>query len=170
MANKLFQSANFADVEFLPVSQAQDVIFELDGLGTGAGRQSATWDRGVGSAATSRRYVVRPFFQLATAGTVGESVRFYLKFGSAGTGSNRDNDDGTGDAAVSDEDKLRNLEYIGSIGTDEAAANIKTSKGFEVEISAELVQVVVWNGTTDAFTTDETENGVLITPVPPELQ
>lgn len=157
---------------FVPAvaAQAEDAIFEVDGLGAGAGRQSAQLD--LLTTARSQFYEWRAFVQFATAPVIGEAVRIYLK--TAGSSSSAtvhpDNDDGTGDLAVSAEDKLRNLHFIGNIIVDEAAINIEMVGSGIVEIRARAIQVVFWNGTVDTLTTDVDENGFMLTPVPDELQ
>lgn len=157
---------------FVPAAatQAEDAIFEVDGLASGAGQQSAQHDFGV--AARSALFEWRAFVQFATAPVLGETVDIYLKTAgsSASATAHPDNDDGTGDAAVSAEDKLRNLHFIGSIVVDEAVANIEMVASGIVEIRARAVQVVFWNATADALTTDVNENGFMLTPVPDEVQ
>lgn len=155
---------------FVPAgaTQAEDAIFEIDGLATGAGRQSAQIDFGI----AAREYIFawRAFVQFATAPVVGEVVRIYLKTSNDDTIDHPDNDDGTGDAAVSAEDKLKNLTQIGTIIVDEAVQDIEMVASGVVDIRAEVVQVVFWNATADALTTDENENGFLLTPIAEEIQ
>lgn len=157
---------------FVPATaaQAEDAAFEVDGLASGAGHQSAQLD--LGESAVSRIYEWRAFVQFATAPVVGEVVRIYLKTAgddSAAT-THPDNDDGTSDGAVSAEDKLKNLHRIGSIIVDEASANIEMVASGTIEISARAVQVVFWNATADALTSDVDENGFMLSPVPDEVQ
>ena len=77
-------------------------VISLQNLATGAGRQGALHDFGV--AARSYRFHYRAFIQFATAPVVDEQVDIYLK---TSDGTSPDNDDGTGDAAVSAQDKLK---------------------------------------------------------------
>lgn len=171
MANK-----NYAVTEstlwFVPATatQAEDAIFEVDGLGAGAGQQSAQLD--LGTTARSQLYEWRAFVQFATTPVLKERIDIYLK--TAGSSSSAtahpDNDDGTGDAAVSAINKLDNLHLLGSIIVDEAAANIEMVASDFIEIRARAVQIVFWNATADAFTTDVNESGFMLTPVPDELQ
>ena len=169
MAN-LIQVNQGTALWFVPdgATQAQDAIFEVDGLGAGAGHQSAQVDFGV----AAREYIFawRAFVQFATTPVLGEIVRIYLKTSNDDTIDHPDNDDGTGNAAVSAEDKLKNLKLLGSIIVDEAAADIEMVASGVVDIRAEIVQVVFWNGTADALTTDENENGFILTPIAEEIQ
>ncbi len=165
MANLVYQNEE-AEILFLPASQAETVIFEIDALGSGAGHQSAQHDFGV--AARARRFTWRAFLQLQTGLVVNEVVRIYIKTES--TAGHPDNDDGTGDLAVSAEDKLKNLHMIGLIRVDEAVADREMVASGEIEISATKINVVFWNATSAALTTDETESGFILTPVPDEIQ
>ena len=166
MANLILQNEG-ADLLFAPAAATgEDVVFEVDALGAGAGHQSARHDFGV--AARARLYTWRAFCQFATAPVVGELVRIYLK--TSDTIDHPDNDDGTGDTAVSAENKLRNLRYIGSIVVDEAVINIEMVASGEVRISQRYLNVVFWNAAADAFTTDVAESGFILTEVPDEIQ
>lgn len=166
MPNLIYQNEG-TDIVFAPATATDsDVTFEVDGLASGAGQQSAQHDFGV--AARSPIFTWRAFVQFATAPVVGEIIEVYLKTDS--TTSHPDNDDGTGDAAVSAEDKLKNLHFIGSIIVDEAAADVEMVGSGLVEIRDRYVQVVFWNATADALTTDVNENGFVLTPVPDEIQ
>ena len=107
----------------------------LTSLGAGAGRQSAQVD--LGSASRARLYGWRFWMKFATAPAVGETIRLYLK---TSDGTHLDNDDGTTDAAVSAEDKLRNLKYIGSLIVDEASATPEFSLGIIDESDMPLDQ------------------------------
>lgn len=171
MANKVYVVTETTKW-FVPAAaaQAEDAIFEVDGLASAAGHQSAQID--LGTAARSQLYEWRAFVQFATVPVVGEAIRIYLKTAgtSASATAHPDNDDGTGDLAVSAEDKLKNLHFIGDIIVDQAAANIEMVGSGIVEIRARAIQVVFWNGTADALTTDVDENGLALTPVPDELQ
>ncbi len=157
---------------FVPAAaaQAETQIFELDSLAAGAGIQSAIHD--LGEAAVSRIWYWTAFIQFATTPVLGETVDFYLKTAgnSASSTGHPDNDDGTTAGAVSAEDKLKNLHYIGSIVVDEAVADIEMVKSGEVRISARAFQVVAWNASADALTTDVDENGFWISPAPDEIQ
>jgi hypothetical protein len=171
MANLVYKNRE-ATKWFVPATaaQAEDAAFEVHNLGAGAGRQSAQLD--LGEAAVARRYEWRAFVQFATAPVVGELVRIYLKTAgdSSAATTHPDNDDGTSEGAVSAEDKLRNLFYIGSIIVDEAVADIEMVSSGTVDIDARAVQVVFWNGTADGLTNDVDENGFMLSPVPSEIQ
>lgn len=174
MANEIYVNPE-ATIWFVPdaAAQAQNAIFEVDALGSGAGHQSAQHDFGVG--ARSPWYEWKAFVQFATNPPLNETIDIYLK--TAGTSDSAtahpDNDDGTGDLAVSAEDKLKNLHYIGSIVVDQVLANIEMVASGIVEIRARAVQVVFWNDTADALTSDAgapDDSGFFLTPVPDQVQ
>lgn len=171
MANLIYRNRETTKW-FVPATaaQAEDAAFEVHNLASGAGRQSAQIDLGEG--AVARRYEWRAFIQFIANPVVGEALRIYLKTAgsSASATAHPDNDDGTGEAAVSAEDKLKNLHFIGSIIVDEAVLNIEMVASGVVEIDARAVQVVFWNSTADGLTNDVDENGFMLSPVPMEVQ
>lgn len=138
----------------------------LTSLAAGAGRQGAMYDRGAATD-VARRLVWRAFMKFATAPVVGEVIEIYLK---TGDGTHFDNDDGTGDAAVSAEDKLRNLKFLGVIEVDEASATPEFSASGEVEVSARQIAPVFWNRTADDFSSTAADHGFDLVPVPDEIQ
>lgn len=171
MANLIYQNPE-TTIWFVPATatQAEDAAFEIHNLASGAGRQSAQYDRGVG--ATPAWYEFCAFVQFADTPVVGETVDVYLK--PAGTSASATahpaNDDGTSEGAVSAEDKTKNLQWICSLVVDEAAADVEMVARGVVFISARAFQVVFWNSTADALTNDDDENGFFLTPIPDEVQ
>lgn len=136
----------------------------LNNLGAGAGRQGAVRDFGD---PVSRIYHWVAFIEFETAPVIGEVVRIYSK---TGDGTNFDNDDGTGDIAVSAEDKLRNLTLLGVIEVDQATANIQMGASGVIEISADQFMPIFWNATADNLEATNNVSGFELTPVPPQLQ
>ena len=171
MANLIYQNSE-TTIWFVPAAAAQpeDYAFEMHNIAAGAGRQSAHWDRGVG--AVPALFAWRAFIQFIANPVVPETVDFYLKTSGSDASAtiHPDNDDGTGSAAVSAEDKLNNLQYLGSIVVDEAVLNVEMVASGTVYITARGVNVVMWNSTADALTNDVDENGFYLTPVPDEIQ
>jgi hypothetical protein len=171
MANLVYQNSA-TTIWFVPAAatQAEDYAFEMHNIASGAGRQSAAWDRGV--AAVPALYEWCAFVQFATTPVLGETVDFYLKpMGSdASATAHPANDDGTTSAAVSAEDKLNNLQWIGSIVVDEATADVEMVARGVVYLTARGYNIVMWNSTADALTNDDDENGFYMTPIPDEIQ
>jgi len=171
MANLVYQNPEMT-IWFVPTgsSQAEDVPFECYNLAAGAGWQSDQYDRGV--AATPALYEWCAFVQFATTPVVGETVDIYLKEAgtSAAATAHPTNDDGITNSAVSADDKLNNLRWIGSIRVDEAAADVEMAARGPVYLTARAFQVVFENSTVDATTNDVNENGFFMTPIPDEIQ
>ena len=128
MANKLYGASETA-ITF--TDSGGDYTFTLANLGFGAGRISARADKGAGSQATL--FKVRGIFQFETAPTVGETVDIYI---SESDGTNADGDVGTSDAALSDEDVLKNLKFVGSVSAENAAA----AETFEASFVANIYE------------------------------
>jgi hypothetical protein len=145
---------------------AGTAVLTLTSVAASAGRQGALHDFGA-LTARSRRYEWRAFVKFATAPVVGDIIDIYLK---TGDGTHRDNDDGTGDAAVSSVNKLRNLVWIGAIEVDEASTTPEFSASGEIEVSAREVAPVFWNGTADALSATAGDHGFDLTPKPDEVQ
>lgn len=143
-------------------------VLTLTSLAAGAGRQGALDD--FGTAARAADYVWRAWVKFATAPVVGEVLRVYWK---SSDGTHPDNDDGTGDAAVSAEDKLRNLKPLGVIIVDEASTTPEfVASGFVPPgyIAHRHGAPVIWNATADALSATAGDHGFSLTPVPPEIQ
>ena len=136
-----------------------DVLFTCTSLAAGAGRQSAEHDLG----ATARAYMFewRAYTKFATAPVVDEYIDVYLK---TSDGAHDDNDDGSSDSAVSAENKLKNLKYIGSIVVDEASTTPEFSSSGIVKITSRYFQIVFWNGTADAFSGTAADHGLSLKP------
>ena len=142
------------------IASGGDAALTLTSLASDAGRQSAEYDRGTGD--LDQLYEWRAYCQFATTPVVGETVDIYLK---TSDGTHDDNDDGAADAALSAEDKLKNLHYMGSIVVDEASATPEFSASGTVNINARYIQVVVENSTADALSSTASEHGVILTPI-----
>ena len=142
-----------------------DLAMTLNNLASGAGRQGAQKD--LGSAARPFWYEWRAFVEFATTPVIGERVDIFLK---TSDGTHPDNDDGTGNIAVSNEAKLRNLQYIGSVLVDEAALTVEMVAAGVVQIAARYVNPVFWNRTADNLVASNNQSGFVLTPLPFEIQ
>jgi len=171
MANLVYTNPE-TTLWFVPAAaaQAEDYAFECHNLASGTGRQSDQWDRGVD--AKPGWYYWGAFAQWATTPVVTDPLEVYLKYAgtSVSVAGHPANDDGVSEGAVSAEDKLHNLQYLGSIVVDEAAADVEMVRYGIVYIPFRGVQVVFWNSTADALTNDVDENGFFLTPIPQEIQ
>tara|TARA_R110000737_G_scaffold161242_1_gene189095 strand:+ start:27 stop:533 length:507 start_codon:yes stop_codon:yes gene_type:complete len=139
-----------------------DVIATFDGLLTLAGRQSAQHD--FTDSARAFMYRWRANTQWDTQPIVGETLDFYYK--SALTASTvLDNDDGTGDIALSAADKLKNLHYIGSIVVDEAILDIPTVASGTIAIYERFIHIVAFNNSVDTLSTTANHTSFTLTPI-----
>ncbi len=139
--------------------------FGTNALASGAGQQGAVHDFGVG--ARSQRFAWRFGCEFETTPVVGEAVRIYAK---TSDGTDPDNDDGTGDIAVSAENKLLNLVQIGTLVVDEAVVDIQMAKSGFILLPHRYFMPVVWNATADALQATDDINVFTLTPVPLEIQ
>lgn len=160
MANE-FYIKHGAEISF-GSEVGDDVAWSSESISNGAGRQSAFYDQGAPTTARPGFWEYRIMTQAVATPTLKAQLRMYLK---TSDGTYPDNDDGTGDIAVSAEDKLTNLELINGPLVDEAAANIQfVSKGV-VFIPHRYFGVVGWNAMGSAVTSDEAETKALFTPI-----
>ncbi len=163
MANKVYQHDETAVVW---TDTTGDLAMTLNDLpASGNGRQGAVKDFGV--AARADWHAWRAWFKSATTPVVGDIARIYVK---TSDGSHPDNDDGTGDIAVSAEDKLLNLFQIGSISVDEAALTVEFVKSGLIWLPHRYFMPIIWNATDDNFEATNNVSGFSLTPVPRELQ
>lgn len=166
MANKLYVIEE-SDIVF-GSEVGDDVALSSESISNNAGRQSAHHDLGARSTAAADRFRWRAYTQSQATPTVGNTLDWYLK---TSDGTHHDNDDGTGDIAVSAEDKLKNLSFIGSSVVDQAAANIEyVAHGTIHELNERYVAVVMWNTMGATTTSDAAETKCVLTPMPYELQ
>ena len=162
MANKIYQHDETA-ITWL--ASAGTNVLTLTSVAAGAGRQGAHDD--FGTAARSKVYAWRAWVKFATTPVVGEVVYIYWK---SSDGTHHDNDDGTGDIAVSAEDKLLNLKLIGRIIVDEASTTPEFVGSGEIMVPHRYGAPVFWNATADALSGTAGDHGFSLTPIPPEVQ
>lgn len=164
MANAVYQKAATA---ITWKDSGGDLAFTLQNLAAGSGRQGAIKDWGALSSARPTRYHFRLKVSLESAGTLGERIELYWK---SGDGTNYDNDDGTGDIALSATDKLKNLLLIGVMYTDEAAQDIPMSIQGYFDDFNRYGQPVLYNATTDNLQNTANDAYVVVTPIYDEIQ
>lgn len=117
-------------------------------VASGAGRQGAAGDFSSFPRAGRHRFML--VIDADTTPVVGELVRLFWKEGNSdGAADVYTNDDGAGDAAVSAEDKLKNLQHLGTLEIDEAAAAVNMVIVGEVFVRSQKGMPVIWNGTAD---------------------
>ncbi len=169
MTAKAFQ-IGLSDITWL--DSGGSAVMTLTSLGAGAGRQGARHDFGVITDARAHLFDWVFFMQFATAPVVDEVIDVYWK-GYHQAGSHAMNDDGDGDAALSAEDKLKGLKYLGSLIVDEASLTPEFtafSDGDPLWIPHRYGMPVIWNASADAFSSTAAEHGFILTPVVPQAQ
>ena len=145
-------------------SSGGSAAFTPPSLATVSGRQGAYYD--LGTTAAPADYYWRAFIKPGATRVVGEIVRVYL---ATGNGTVYDNDDGTGDIAVSAFDKLRNCKQIGEIVIDENAAVTMSASG-TVTILSRYVAPIFWNLTANTLSSTAGDFGFDLEPVPSAIQ
>lgn len=171
MANKVYE---IRETTIVFGSEAgDDVDWSTESVGSGAGRQSDQADLGVLSTARFTEFEVLFYTQAQATPTVGDACYLFTKSAdtTVATTARAQNDDGLSDAAVSAEDKLRNLPCVGAAICDEAAANIEyvlADRG--AQLRRRYVQMVLWNSLGATITSDVAETKAELTPVGPEIQ
>lgn len=161
MANKVYQLHETAKVW---KSSGGDAAFTPTSLGSAAGRQGAYLD--LGAAAAGRWYAYRAWLKPGSTRVVGEVVEVGLI---TSDGTSPDNDDGTGDIAISSIDKLRNLRRLRPIVIDENAAVTMVSSGY-CFVEQRYVAPWFWNRTANSLSSTATDYGFSLTPVTDEVQ
>lgn len=161
MANKIYQ---LLETAITWLSSGGSAAFTPTSLTSGAGRQGAHYD--FGTASIGRRFAWRAWLKPGGTRVVGETIEVYLK---SSDGTSPDNDDGTGDIAVSAEDKLRNLRLLGVIQIDENAAVTMVASGV-VELFHRYGAPVYWNRSANTLSATAGDFGFSMTPCTDEVQ
>ena len=159
MTSKAYLAAPETAVTFR--SSTGTVVHTLTSVATDNGRQSAQHD--FTDAARPFLYRWRAWAKFAATPVVGETLDWYYKSGLTAS-TILDNDDGTGDIAVSSEDKLKNLHYIGSIVVDEAATTEMVASG-TIVIYERFINIVAFNKSTAALSATALDMGFSLTPI-----
>ena len=143
------------------------VVLTLQNLGFGAGRVSATYDKGAGSKADWAH--VHGVIQFETAPIAGEVVEVYV-FSHDGT--NVPADLGVADAAVTVANKRNNLPGpCIAISAEAATADLDFEKQGFAYIPLRYVSVMVWNGSAgDNLQNTANINRIVISLLNPEIQ
>lgn len=166
MANAVFQKAG---TSVTWKDSGGDLAITLQNLAAGAARQGATKDWGDLSTARPTRYKWRLRLSFESAPIVGEVVEVYWK--SSPDNTAWDNDDGTGDAAVSSADKLRNCTLIGTLIVDEAAADVFMSLQGVFENFERYGAPIIYNRSAgDNLQNTANDATFVVTPIYDELQ
>ena len=165
MPNALYEKQGTAIV--FGSEGGDDVAWSTENISDGAGRQSAFHDQGADGTARPSFWRYRVYTQAQATPDLGNSLELYLK---TSDGTHPDNDDGTSDAAVSSEDKLKNLIPLQPIIVDEASGDVEFVCTGVIYIPQRYFGIVLWNEMGSAITNDVAETKATFTPVYWELQ
>jgi len=159
MTSKAFFVPDGAVITF--TQSGGTVAANFDTVSNDNGRQSAQHD--FGDSARAYLYRWRAYTTMATDAAIGGTLDWYYKSGLT-TSTRLDNDDGTGDIAVSAEDKVRNLHPIGSIIMDQVSQTEMVASGV-VAIYERFINIVMFNKTGDGTDTVANTTGFILTPI-----
>lgn len=145
-----------------------DVTFTMDNISNGAGRISARADWGASPIPDAYEIVVT--IDATSTPTTGTVARVYWIGASALTGgTGTDGGHSHSDAAISDEDRLRNCDLIGSVQADEESGNtfIRT---FRYATARRYCQLAFWNAFGVSTTNTANISTITVTPLYYEIQ
>ena len=167
MVTKVYQhDETAATLRWTDTTGTGALAMTFNALAATTGRQGEILD--FGTSARAERFAWRLGVQFNTPPVVGQYIGVFVK---TSDGNFPDNDDGTGNIAVSAQDKLRNLTQIGSVVVDEAATGVAMAKGGLISLPHRYFMPVVWNYTaTAALVATDNLCVFSLTPVPFEIQ
>lgn len=117
--------------------------WSMEGITNGAGRVAAQIDLGASPRPGLYRWACECQFQATP--TQGKGLELYIATAPDHASSRIDGDVGTTDAALGDVDMRRNLEFIGTVISENAAASEKCNASGIVEITSRYVSLVGYN-------------------------
>lgn len=121
-----------------------DVALSMEGVANGAGRVSAQIDWG--AAPRPGMYEWSCEVQWQATPTQGATLDLYVAGAPDGDSTQIDGDIGTSDAALGDVDMRYNLQYIGSVVSENAAASEKCVKSGTFTFTPRYMSIVGYNG------------------------
>ena len=139
---------------------AGDLVMTLNNLAAGAGRVGARKDWGAG--AQPDEYAWRLTVQFETAPVVGETVNVFL---STSDGAEEDGQIGVADGALSAEDKLKNLMFIGNLIVDVATVDIDFTASGVCRIPTRYCCPVIFNDSADNLQATNDTGEFTLTPM-----
>lgn len=120
-----------------------DYAFSVEGLNNAAGMVSAQVD--LGAAPRPHLYQWSCEVQFQATPTQYGSLDLYIATAPDGDSTQIDGDVGASDAALGDVDMRRNLQYIGSVVSENGTASEKCVASGTVEIKTRYVSIVAYN-------------------------
>lgn len=120
-----------------------DYAFSVEGLANGAGRVSAQVD--LGAAPRPYIYAWSCEVQFQATPTQYATLDLFIAEAPDGDATQISGDVGSSDAALGDVDQLRNLRYIGSVVSENAAASEKCVAASEFTTYNRYITIVAFN-------------------------
>lgn len=120
-----------------------DVAFSVEGTTNAAGQISAQKDWGVAPRAAVYQWSCEVQWQATP--TQFATLDLYISEAPDGDATQRSGDEGAADAALGDVDSVQNMRYIGSVVSENAAANEKCVASGEFTSTARYFSVVAIN-------------------------
>lgn len=153
-------------ITFAPSGGTEPIT--MTSLANGAGRISDQLDRGGGS--KPGLYTIQIKTKAAAALAVGVQLRAYLIESSVS--ADVPGNLGVSDAAVSSEDKLRNLGApVATINADSTSnGEVQISSAIPVFILSRYISVAVWNALGQALSGTAGDHVITLVPTPAEMQ
>lgn len=136
--------------------------FSMEAIANAAGRVSAQIDLGVAPRPGIYQWSCEVQFQATP--TQGSGLELYLAFAPDADATQIDGDVGNADAALGDIDMRRNLQFIGMVISENAAASEKCVASGRVQITERYVSVVGYNAS--GATTNATDSNFRFDLVP----
>ena len=164
MANKIY-SAPETTLVFDDSGGGGVITFTPKNIANNAGRISAQHDLGAGSKPRKFRWMA--LTKANVAPTVGTILEIYL---APGDGTNEAGNEGTADAALSAEDKKRNMIRIGSVVADKATNTEPFVAMGVCEIPFRYFSVCWVNKFGQTLTNTSADHQFTLTPIPDEVQ
>ena len=118
--------------------------FTVEGLANAAGRVSAQID--LGAAPRPNVYQWSCEVQFQATPTQGASLDLHMATAPDGDATQIDGDVGNSDAALGDVDMRSNLDFIGSVISENAAASEKCVNSGEFQTTTRYITIVAYNG------------------------
>ena len=152
MPNAIYQNIGGTVVTFS--ESGGTVTWTPKNRANGEGRESNQYDQGVYGTSAAYWWAYTIFTQAQATPTLKKKLRCFIK---RSDGTTVDNDTGTTDANMDDEDKLSNLLPLISPCVDQAAANVQFVSRGVIFIPERYFQIVCYNDMGSAITNDAAE-------------
>lgn len=161
MANEAYIAVG-SEIEIHGAAGA-DYAWSMESVANGAGRVSAQVDLGAAPRRGLYRWACECQFQATP--TQGKGLELYLATAPDHVSTRIDGDVGASDAALGDIDMRRNLQFLGYVVSENAAASEKCNASGVIEITARYVSIVGYNDSGATINATDTNFYFSLTPI-----